>query len=290
MTLKKWIHRIKVRFRWIERSKCRVSYAPQSSQEEHTCMHCGTQFVGNYCPQCGKQAQWERFTFKRLILNFLDIWGLGNRPMLRTIRDLFWRPGYMIRDYLNGHYLSYFPPFKMLAVLTIFIIFFAWCFGIDYRSSIQNAVDMEKDLSPAMVSLFNYVKAAYDFINEHLLYSILLQNVLLVLVTWFLFRKKSKMNLVETFFSQIYINCQFNIITLVLMLLFRFFYNGSVLPYMVPDLLAILVLLYDYRQLYGLKTWPTLWRILLLGVLMVTLYISLAILVLLIVAVINMSF
>ena len=55
-------------------------------------------------------------------MNFLDIWGLGNRPMFRTLRELFWRPGYMVRDYLNGHRQFYFPPFKLLAVVIVFLI------------------------------------------------------------------------------------------------------------------------------------------------------------------------
>jgi hypothetical protein len=54
-------------------------------------------------------------------LNFLDIWGLGNRPMFRTVMELFWRPGYMVRDYLNGHRNFYFPPFKLLAIMVVFL-------------------------------------------------------------------------------------------------------------------------------------------------------------------------
>jgi hypothetical protein len=45
------------------------------------------------------------------------VWGLGNRGMFRTIRDLLLRPGYMIRDYLNGMQMAYFPPFKMFFLL-----------------------------------------------------------------------------------------------------------------------------------------------------------------------------
>ena len=37
--------------------------------------------------------------------------------MFRSIRDLLLRPGYMIRDYLRGMQMAYFPPFKMLFLL-----------------------------------------------------------------------------------------------------------------------------------------------------------------------------
>lgn len=37
--------------------------------------------------------------------------------MFRTLRDLLLRPGYMIRDYLQGMQMAYFPPFKMFFLL-----------------------------------------------------------------------------------------------------------------------------------------------------------------------------
>ncbi len=83
----------------------------------HDCATCGTHYMGNYCPRCGQSARIGRFSFKTGILNFLDVWGLGNRNMFLTIRDLILRPGYMIRDYLKGMQMAYFPPFKMFFLL-----------------------------------------------------------------------------------------------------------------------------------------------------------------------------
>ena len=90
------------------------------SNEQHTCSTCGTQFTGNYCPRCGQSSIVGRFSFKKATLLFLDVWGLGNRGMFRSIRDLLFRPGYMIRDYLSGMQSAYFPPFKMFFLLAAF--------------------------------------------------------------------------------------------------------------------------------------------------------------------------
>ncbi|MBR6320569.1 MAG: DUF3667 domain-containing protein [Prevotella sp.] len=94
------------------------------STEEHDCTTCGTYYQGNYCPRCGQSARLGRYSMKGTFLNFLDVWGLGNRGMFRTLRDLLLRPGYMIRDYIMGMQMAYFPPFKMfflLATLTLLI-------------------------------------------------------------------------------------------------------------------------------------------------------------------------
>ena len=90
------------------------------SNEQHTCSTCGTQYEGNYCPRCGQSARVGRYSFKNMMKLFLDVWGLGNRSMFRSLRDLILRPGYMIRDYLKGMQMAYFPPFKMFCLLTTF--------------------------------------------------------------------------------------------------------------------------------------------------------------------------
>ncbi len=87
------------------------------SEEEHQCPTCGRHYVGNFCPQCGQSSKIGRYSLKNALLLYLDVWGLGNRGMFRTIRDLFLRPGYMIQDYLRGMQMAYFPPFKMLFLL-----------------------------------------------------------------------------------------------------------------------------------------------------------------------------
>ena len=239
------------------------------SSAEHKCLHCGTSYVGSYCPKCAMPARWQRFTWKLLILNFLDIWGLGNRPMFRTIRDLYWRPGYMMRDYLRGHHLSYFPPFKLLALLTVLLIFISWL--LNYLWGI-NIVLGEKELfaddmdtivkSGAFEKLtsnksnpkeiIGYIRLAEEFLNNHILYRILVQNAILVLVVWFIMRHVGKLNVVETFFSQIYINCQFLIVGIIALLLTHEFSLGQFFPYAVPSsliLLTPLLLTWDFHQL-----------------------------------------
>lgn len=91
--------------------------------DKHECATCHTEFHGNYCPRCGQKSSVGRYSFKTAFLLFLDVWGLCNRGMFRTIRDLLFRPGYMIRDYLSGMQMAYFPPFKMFfLVITLSVL------------------------------------------------------------------------------------------------------------------------------------------------------------------------
>ena len=98
--------------------------------ESHVCSSCKTEFTGNYCPRCGQAAEVGRFSFKKTLMLFLDVWAIGNRSMLRSLRDLMLRPGYMIRDYLSGMRSAYFPPFKMFFLLAAFSLIVEYGFDL----------------------------------------------------------------------------------------------------------------------------------------------------------------
>lgn len=262
---------------------------PDVVHEHHICRHCGYGYHGRFCPQCGMSALQTRFTFKRLTNNFLDIWGFGNRPMFRTIRDLLWRPGYLIRDYLNGHHLSYFPPFKMLAVFTIVIVFVAWVFGFkDPLVGAQIAQYIQEMPSSGKITTYaiDYICRILIYLDKNDLYRILIQNVFVVLAAWIVFRNRGY-NLVETFFSQIYINCQLHLIALVWMLVTWNLPPTVLLPYYVPATLSFIVLIFDYKQLYGLTFKQSIWRTILFILLILAIYFVLFFLVLFIISLVD---
>jgi hypothetical protein len=100
----------------------RPSHIPQMVEDHHRCYTCGQEYQGSYCPCCGQSGRIGRYSFKNALLLFLDVWGMGNRGMFRTLRDLILRPGYLIRDYISGMQMAYFPPFKLLFLLTALLL------------------------------------------------------------------------------------------------------------------------------------------------------------------------
>jgi hypothetical protein len=111
------------------------------SREEHDCPTCHTHYQGNYCPRCGQSAGVGRYSFKKAFLLFIDVWGMGNRGMYHTIRDLILRPGYMARDYLKGMQMAYFPPFKMLFLLTTLSVIVAH--GLNIKLQVNDEEEAE---------------------------------------------------------------------------------------------------------------------------------------------------
>jgi len=116
------------------------------SEESRTCSSCGTVYQGNFCPRCGQSARVGRFSFKKAALLFMDVWGVGNRSMFRSLRDLMLRPGFMIRDYLRGMQSAYFPPFKMFFLLAAFslVVEHGFNFGLDVNDVQDEAPKTEQ--------------------------------------------------------------------------------------------------------------------------------------------------
>ena len=116
------------------------------------CASCGTAFCGNYCPRCGQAAGVGRFSFQKAFLLFIDVWGMGNRSMFRSMRDLLLRPGYMIRDYISGRQSAYFPPFKMFFVLAAIALIVEHGFDLGVSEKVAQSqevqVEMVQDESP----------------------------------------------------------------------------------------------------------------------------------------------
>ena len=104
---------------WRERPR---QIAPMT-QEEHECLNCHDHYTGRFCPRCGQAATTSRFSMKVAAENFAEAYGMGERGMFRTMRDLILRPGYLILDYLRGLRVSYFAPFKMFFLLFALSLF-----------------------------------------------------------------------------------------------------------------------------------------------------------------------
>ena len=262
------------------------------SEEQHECATCGTHYEGNYCPRCGQSARIGRYSFKKAILLFLDVWGLGNRGMFRSIRDLILRPGYMIRDYLRGMQMAYFPPFKM------FFLLLALWLVVDSGLNIQ-FVNREKQNEKETEQIFSRFKPKAslnatddkadekkngilftkeekekmfnqeykqkegevgDWIEQHSSLLVLAGLLLFSLPLYLLFRRSPSipdLRLSECFVAMVYITDMILIYGIIPSLL-----CFSVKAEIYYDLLSLLLAIIPIKQLSGYSYFSTIWRLL----------------------------
>lgn len=194
------------------RQQQRTTAVIKIDETQRTCANCGEVYQGRICPQCGQAGTWMRYSWRQALLNLLDIWGLGNRPMFRTLQELFWQPGYMIRDYLNGHRNFYFPPFKLLALTVVFLLFVLWLTGkndIIPGELLKGDILFQKlHLSGFKRTLAEAVFALLRFLIDNLLYMLLFVSAYFGLCIWLAFRRVGKRNFVETYVFLIFVVSQ----------------------------------------------------------------------------------
>ena len=262
------------------------------SEEQHECATCGTHYEGNYCPRCGQSARIGRYSFKKAILLFLDVWGLGNRGMFRSIRDLILRPGYMIRDYLRGMQMAYFPPFKMFFLLLALWLVVDSGLNIQFVNrdkqnkketeqifsrfkpkASQNATDDKADEKKNGIlftkeekeKMFNqeYERRSGevgDWIEQHSSLLVLAGLLLFSLPLYLLFRRSPSipdLRLSECFVAMVYITDMILIYGIIPSLL-----CFSVKAEIYYDLLSLLLAIIPIKQLSGYSYFSTIWRLL----------------------------
>jgi len=82
-----------------------------------TCKNCGHQFDLKFCPNCGQKASVKRLEMKNLLQELPHaVWHL-DRGFMYNLLELFKRPGYAIKDYLDGKRKPFYHPLSFMLII-----------------------------------------------------------------------------------------------------------------------------------------------------------------------------
>jgi hypothetical protein len=82
-----------------------------------TCKNCGYQVDLKYCPNCGQKESVKRIELKWLFQELPHaVWHL-EKGFLYNVTELFKRPGYAIKDYLEGRRKKFYHPVSYLMII-----------------------------------------------------------------------------------------------------------------------------------------------------------------------------
>lgn len=183
---------------------------------EGKCLNCGTEFHGNFCPNCGQSAATKRFTFGQTLKHVLFIFTKFDDTFWHTTFELFTRPGHMIRDYLHGHRAEYLRPLQLLiCLITAYLIVAHLCFGengIVHTTLINNVDSVDKIMKTEAANMA--IQMAEKAINN-LLVSTLMSITLLAFCMCWSFRRLKEgkaYNFAEHFYAMLYLQCIYMII------------------------------------------------------------------------------
>ena len=237
------------------------------------CLNCHNKYEGNYCPQCGQSAATQRFTVKSALSQTLDVWGMGNRSLPRSVWHLVTRPGQMIGDYLDGKRMPYFPPVKMLFVLCIFFALMLrlsdWIHQVpDSANSVTvidktllNEVDKEYVFNFGMgemsfTEVSSAISSVLQWFKQQKAISLIIIHLFFTFFTWRVFRRAPlhpQSTLAENFFIQVLISSQMVALSSLFILLFGHAQDDMFYP--LPGYLLMVLFVWDLKYLFG-YSWP----------------------------------
>ncbi len=87
------------------------------------CKNCGTEFEGNFCPNCGQRPNSGRIVFRESARDVLEHYFDFDAPLFRTIKGLITQPDKVIREYIFGMRKKYSHPFRyFILVLAVYLV------------------------------------------------------------------------------------------------------------------------------------------------------------------------
>jgi hypothetical protein len=146
------------------------------------CLNCGSalELSHRFCPQCGQNADTHRLNFKHIWHDLIHAFTHADKGIFSLIWQLVYRPGVVVREYVEGKRRKYFNPFTFV----ILVVGFA---SVILISSGFSSFAADSRVPPNPVS---------TFFNKHVNLIIFLNIPLLALFNRLLFRR-SKTNYSE---------------------------------------------------------------------------------------------
>lgn len=226
------------------------------SHEQHHCSNCGGDFTGNFCPTCGQKWNVDNITWNNLRQDVMDFRGFGTLSPIFTLWQLLLRPGYLIGDYISGKRQLCYPPLKLLVMVGAVAVLVDKYFKFDLQDDGKG------------FELFDGGNDIDMWLITHIEWTILMFFGFMILPTFIVFRyspRHSFHTLPQGFYIQLFQAIQSLFLIIIFYLLygtickiFGFEGNTDIIWFYIP---LLIILFYNYKQLFGYNYWNTLWRI-----------------------------
>ena len=190
------------------------------------CLNCGHTYKGQFCPRCGQKAKTKRLQFVELFKNFIGPFVGGDSKVVNTCRDLFIRPGQMVRNYLTGKRIRYYNPLQMFVYVITAYAIISYVLGVS-TSIFDDLANLDFDMEEeaAEYASLGYLAKCARALYSNKLYGTLFIAFLAIFPYRLLFRTKFQrpdgamqpLNCTEQFYVQMYHSCLQMMVSIILL-------------------------------------------------------------------------
>jgi len=219
------------------------------------CQNCDHEYAGRYCSQCGQRADTHRINWHYIWHEIPhSVWHYDS-GILFTLRELVTRPGYTIRDFLNGKRVKHYRPLALLLILGAILVFASHSLNVSFIEQGQEVIG-----TPANAS--NRVKTFQQDLNQFIEKNQTIISIAMIPLYafwfWLLFRRRGY-NYPEMLVTQTFIT-NFNFMSSLIIVLLVWALGGSVSAYRLALGLSVIVTIaynaWVYMKLFKGKLRP----------------------------------
>lgn len=288
-------HPLYVRLRALHLRQIRGRMTPPLTDSPCVCKNCGHPFTGNFCPACGQSRRTPRLTLRDAAGNLLRSLFRVDGKFGRTVMELLYRPGYMVRDYITGHRIGYTHPLPTFFLMVMFYMIAIQLVdpkteerktaptenihttesednmshsttsaehtkndkSINFSAEFNTKIDRTLSDTPYFGSVWRLL-VKWGTGNRAL--SVLAVIPFFSLATWCLRRKtkdSARFNLMEHFVLQVYVSAQATLLSIAAILFFGIYRENAL--YSIPTWMAFALYCWIFRQFFVLTWWNSMW-------------------------------
>lgn len=167
-------------------------------QKEGVCLNCGTEVQGNYCSNCGQKFQPTKLPLNQFLEDAVEtLFNLDNR-VLKTLKDLFLKPGKVTLEYIEGKRATYLPPLRIYISISVIYFLIAELIGsekilfVNFTQDGDSQINLAKVIQIGMFFLVPVMAAILKLLHrkrkafyvEYLIFSMHIHTIWFVLFTF----------------------------------------------------------------------------------------------------------
>lgn len=131
------------------------------------CLNCSFESDGKYCPSCGQEMEIKRLKVNTIFHDVTHGILHWENSILKTFRQLLFKPGDTAKNYITGLRKSYVKPFSyFIFIQTVYVLifhrmsekYFAFAnFNITQTDNMKDKMEHVQHIVSANINYFNYI-------------------------------------------------------------------------------------------------------------------------------------
>ncbi len=212
------------------------------------CKNCNSEFEGNFCNNCGQSKKISRISFRHFLSDFSSTALAINRGFPFTFREMCYRPGAAVRNYLEGKRIKYTKPVTYLFLASAIYVILSLIIGrrTIFGDALSGIIGGLQDDGNALSSSFRIL----SWFGKNFAYSTLLVSPILAFSSRMVFFK-SGYNYFEHLVFNIYAIAQQIFIFVLFTIIYAAEEPENIWLQFLPMLLSLLYSLFAYAQFFN---------------------------------------